>query len=190
MARKAKDPNKLTQTQERFLAVVRKHGGLYLDRSFDVPKFVARGGGRASRDNDQEADRQGAPDPAARFPVRGRQPDLGSGVMPAEQTSFARALIGTPEIMLYAARKFESGAWIWHRAGPPYQGDDPCIFLAVVRAANELDRGQLAYDAIIALQRFLGAPVGDWNDAKGRTLADVTEALRSCAALHQHRAAA
>lgn len=106
------------------------------------------------------------------------------------QPSFARDLISIPEIMLNAARKFESGDWIWHRAGPPFDTDDPCIFLAVIRSANELDRPKLAYDAIVALQRYLGCEIGPWNDEKGRTLADVTAALRSCAAQYQHKVAA
>lgn len=91
------------------------------------------------------------------------------------------------EIFDRAATHFESGVWMWNNG--TFQETEGCrdLFLGICGAAAEIKHYGLAYDAIQAMVRHLGQPLGPWNTAKGRTMAEVIEDLRACAAKYEYR---
>lgn len=87
-----------------------------------------------------------------------------------------------PEILALAARKLETGEWSWNDGSRPADDLDRDLFMAILGAAAELGKHARAYDTLHAVIRHVGEPLGPWNNAKGRTLADVLLVLRQTGA--------
>lgn len=93
------------------------------------------------------------------------------------------------EIFGRAADHLEDGSWRWMNASGGSIGDgDHDLFLAICRAAAELDMREHARAAIDLMQGQLGARLTVWNDRPGRTAGDVVTALRQAAAWYANPA--
>ena len=81
---------------------------------------------------------------------------------------------------LIRAADFVDQGWCQGRFGEP--GGPRCAVGAILEVtADRLPFGNVRHFAVARLTRFIGCRVQDWNDTKGRTVAEVAAAMRDAA---------
>lgn len=101
----------------------------------------------------------------------------------AKRREFLASRATLYDVLNYAADQFTSGRRQWRKAGAPHKDEANCLMLAIIEASRELDAIGLGYDAVIHVQRYIGAELGPWNDAPGRTLQEIIDVLKGAALL-------